>query len=97
MQFKYAIMRFQYVIMQFKYAIMQFEYVIMQLCYFAHFGSPGGPTLLTELKQKGKRPGFYFLYLITWLPHIRTDRCSTLASVQKDVRDRAIFMAMRDW
>lgn len=65
MQFKYAIMRFQYVIMQFKYAIMHFEYVIMQLCYFAHFGSPGCPTLSTELKQKGKRPGFYFLYLIT--------------------------------
>ena len=65
MQFKYAIMEFKYAIMQFKYAIMQFEYVIMQLCYFAHFGSPGCPTLLTELKQKGKRPGFYFLYLIT--------------------------------
>ena len=64
MQFKYAIMEFKYAIIQFKYAIMQFEYVIMQLCYFAHFGSPGCPTL-TGLKQKGKRPGFYFLYLIT--------------------------------
>ena len=66
MQFKYAIMEFEYAIMQFKYAIMPLcHYVIMQLCYFAHFGSPGYPTLLTELKQKGKRPGFYFLYLIT--------------------------------
>ena len=54
MEFKYAIMQFKYAIMQFKYAIMQFEYVIMQLCYFAHFGSPGCPTLLTELKQKEK-------------------------------------------
>ena len=58
-------MQFKYTIMQFKYVIMQFKYVIMQLCYLAHFGSPGCPTLLTELKQKGRRPGFYFLNLIT--------------------------------
>ena len=51
--------------MQFQYAIMQFKYAIMQLCYLVHFGSRWCPILLTELKQKGRRPVFYFLNLIT--------------------------------
>ena len=62
----YGIQICHYAIQICHYAIMPLcHYVIMQLCYFAHFGSPGCPTLLTGLKQKGKRPGFYFLYLIT--------------------------------